>query len=115
MQDYLAREEQLFAERVEAARKRVGELAAAIEAFRRDTGEFPRTLDELVVRPRRLSESSGDWRYMSNPDLDGIPLDPWGQRYRYLMPGTHNPGAFDVWSVHGNERDPRVWIGNWRE
>jgi general secretion pathway protein G len=115
MQDYLAREEQLFAERVEEARERVGELAAAIEAFQRDTGEFPRALDELVERPRRLPEGSGDWPYLSDPDLDGIPLDPWGQRYRYLVPGTHNPGTFDVWSVHGNERDPRVWIGNWRE
>ena len=115
MQDYLAREEHLFTERVEEARARVGDLAAAIEAFRRDTGEYPRTLDELVERPRRFPEESGDWPYLSNPDLDGIPLDPWGQRYRYLRPGTHNPETFDVWSVHGNERNPGVWIGNWRE
>jgi hypothetical protein len=114
MQDYLAREEQLFARRVETAAATVGRLAQAIEAFREDTGEYPRDLDELVERPSRLAGKAGDWPYVA-PLVDGkIPLDPWGQRYRYLMPGAHKPGGFDVWSVHGNERDPRVWIGNWK-
>lgn len=92
MQDYLVREERLFSERIESAAAAVQRLAEAIEAFRKDSGEYPLSLDELVER---------------------IPLDPWGQRYRYRAPGTNNPESFDVWSVHGNERDPRVWIGNW--
>jgi len=92
MQDYLVREERLFAERVESAAASVQRLAEAINAFRQDTGEYPLSLEELAER---------------------IPLDPWGQRYRYRVPGKNNPESFDVWSVHGNERDPRVWIGNW--
>lgn len=113
MQDYLVREKALFSERVETARAAVRHLAESIDAFRRDTGEYPSTLDELVVRPERLPEESGNWPYVSPSDRDRVPLDPWGQRYRYLAPGKNNPDGFDVWSVHGNERDPRVWIGNW--
>jgi len=26
-----------------------------------------------------------------------------------------NPDGFDLWSVHGNEREPPVRIGNWEE
>jgi hypothetical protein len=100
MQNYLVREERLFAERVQSAAAAVQRLAEAIEAFKEDTGEYPRSLEELEGR-EALAQA--------------IPLDPWGQHYRYRVPGTHNPEGFDVWSVHGNERDPRVWIGNWRE
>jgi hypothetical protein len=94
MQDYLAREERLFEEWIQTAAATVGELAEAIEAFKEATGEYPASLEDLP---------------------EAVPLDPWGQHYRYMAPGDHNPGRFDVWSVHGNERDPRVWIGNWRE
>ena len=97
MQDYLEREEKLFAEWVEEARSTVLELEEAVEQFRAETGSYPRTLDEL------------------GPSLGPIPLDPWGQRYRYKQPGESNPDRFDLWSVHGNERDPTTWIGNWDE
>ncbi len=100
MQDYLVREERLFAERVESAAATVQRLAEAIEAFKEDTGEYPASLEELEGR-EGLARS--------------IPLDPWGQHYRYRVPGANNAEGFDLWSVHGNERDPRVWIGNWRE
>jgi hypothetical protein len=100
MQDYLVREERLFAERVESAAAAVQRLAEAIEAFKEDTGEYPASLEELEGR-EGLARS--------------IPLDPWGQHYRYRVPGANNLEGFDLWSVHGNERDPRVWIGNWRE
>jgi general secretion pathway protein G len=46
---------------------------------------------------------------------EAIPLDPWGQKYRFKTPGDHNPDGFDVWSVHGNEREPSSWLGNWEE
>ncbi len=113
MQDYLVREETLFAGRVETAGATVQALAEAVENFRRDTGEYPRDLDELVRRPDRLTADQGSWPYVAPSGEGRIPLDPWKQRYRYSAPGTHNPEGFDVWSVQGNERDPRVWIGNW--
>ncbi len=113
MQDYLMREERLFSERVETAGNTVQRFAEAIEEFRKDTGEYPHSLSELIERPARLSEIRGNWPYMPVTEEGRLPLDPWGQHYRYLCPGRNNSGSFDVWSVHGNERDPSVWIGNW--
>ncbi|MCK4772912.1 MAG: type II secretion system protein GspG, partial [Candidatus Latescibacteria bacterium] len=115
MQDYLVREERLFAERIETADRTVQRLAEAIEAFKRDTDGYPHNLNELIERPPRLAGIRGNWPYMKFLDDEHIPLDPWGQHYRFLWPGRYNTGGFDVWSVHGNERDPSVWIGNWEK
>jgi hypothetical protein len=111
MKDYLQREEKLFAERMASARSAVQQLDSAILRFRKDTGEFPGSLAELLSRPERMAGKTGSWPYLPG---ERIPLDPWGQYYRYQSPGRHNIGGFDVWSVHGNERDPKGWIGNWK-
>jgi hypothetical protein len=100
MQDYLRKEEALFAGWQREAGDTVAALSKAVDAFRRDKGEYPRTLDQLLGTPH--------W-----PGAR-IPLDPWHQHYRYRAPGVVHPWSFDVWSVHGNSRDPSVWIGNWR-
>jgi hypothetical protein len=115
MQDYLVREERLFTERIETADRTVQRLAEAIEAFKRDTDGYPHNLNELIERPPRLAGIRGNWPYIKFLDDGRIPLDPWGQHYRFLWPGRYNTGGFDVWSVHGNERDPSVWIGNWEK
>lgn len=108
MQRYLEEEEKLFGERVERARQTVAELDAAVTRFREDTGRYPGELGELLARPRQFSPSRG-----SRPYAAEIPADPWGQRYRYECPGRFNPSGFDVYSVHGNSRNPSLWIGNW--
>ena len=108
MQRYLADEKKLFAERVARAKQMVTELDAAIKRFRLDTGRYPDDLGELIERPRRFRSATGDWPYVAE-----IPADPWQQRYRYEHPGRFNPDAFDVYSVHGNSRNPSLWIGNW--
>jgi hypothetical protein len=111
MQDYLKEEEKLSAERTAMARETIRKLAAAIERFKADLGEYPRRLDELQQRPSRLAGRKGAWPYVPG---SRIPLDPWGQYYRYQRPGAHKAEAFDVYSVHGNEREPSGWIGNWQ-
>lgn len=111
MKDYLQREEKLFAERVASARAAVQQLESAIVRFRKDTGELPRSLLELLSKPERMAGKTGSWPYLPG---GRITLDPWGQSYRFQSPGKHNPEGFDVWSVHGNERDPKGWIGNWK-
>lgn len=108
MQRYLAEEKKRFAAMVVQAEKAVANLDAAIERFHRDTNEYPRSLDELIDCPERLSTRAGKWRYVTE-----IPADPWEQGYRYTCPGNFNPSGFDVYSVHGNSREPSVWIGNW--
>lgn len=108
MQRYLAEEEKRFAEMVARAKQSVAGLAAAAERFHLDTGEYPGRLDELQRRPQRLPTGAGKWPYVND-----LTADPWGQAYRYACPGQFNPDGFDVYSVHGNSRNPATWIGNW--
>lgn len=108
MQRYLAEEEKRSAEMVRRAEQTVAGLDAAIRRFRQDTGGYPNNLGELLTRPQRIRAARGNWPYVAE-----IPADPWGQAFRYEHPGKFNPDLFDVYSVHGNSRDPARWIGNW--
>ena len=108
MQRYLAEEKELFGKMVARAQETVVKLDAAVKAFHLDTGQYPGSLGELRRRPPRLVAATGRWPYLAE-----IPADPWGQSYRYDQPGQFYPEAFDVYSVHGNSRNPSVWIGNW--
>ena len=113
-QDYLVKEKRLIEQREKEAARTVAELDRAVKAFRKDCGRYPKSLKELIERPAALNMSweskVGRWPYVKNARL---PLDPWGQHYRYLVPGRHHPDAFDVWSARGNSRNPDGWIGNW--
>ncbi len=109
--DYLQKEKALFAKRVTQAKRTVAMLVEAVEAFKRDYGSYPENLDVLVERPAELNRTKGRWPYFKG---SRIPLDPWGQIYRYRIPGSYNPDSFDVWSVHGHSRNPDLWIGNWK-
>lgn len=114
-QDYLKREKKLFTAREKEAVETVASLAQAVRAFRKDYGRWPDNLDMLIERPSELNRgwavTRGKWPYFKG---DRIPLDPWGQRYRYRTPGRYNPDGFDVWSVHGHSRKASLWIGNWK-
>lgn len=98
LEDHLAAEARLDAERVRAARETIRQLEKAIADLAGARGAPPRTLDELKA---------------SRPDAL-LPLDPWGQPYQYAAPGLFNAEAFDVYSFRGNSRAPLDWIGNWQ-
>lgn len=108
MQQYLAEEEKRSAQMISQAKQTVAALDAAVKLFQLDNGEYPNNLGELLTRPQRMDSGKGTWPYVSS-----IPADPWGQAYLYEHPGTFNSDSFDVYSVHGNSRDPAQWIGNW--
>jgi hypothetical protein len=110
MADYLVAEKKRSAEQMERARQTVDALSKAVASFARDTGGYPRNLEELIVKPSRLAQAAGHWPYYAGAR---IPLDPWGQPYLFTHPGRFNPDAVDVYSVHGHSRDPSRWIGNW--
>lgn len=116
MQRYLAEERERFARMAAEAAQTVSTLDAAARRFRRDTGEYPQSLGELVERPERFpaavppseGDSVGKWPYVRR-----MGADPWGQQYRYACPGRFNPEGYDVYSVRGHSRNPSRWIGNW--
>lgn len=72
-------------------------ISAALEMYRLDNGIYPSTqqgLDALVTRPSTPPQARS-W----SPDgyLKALPVDPWGNPYQYLSPGTQ--GAFDLYSL----------------
>lgn len=114
LEDYITKEEHLQKQKAAKAAQTVAAIDKAVRAFKKDLGIYPKSLGELIERPVALNMSweskIGEWPYFK---AKRIPLDPWGQHYRYLVPGKRNPDAFDIWSVRGNSRRPDCWIGNW--
>jgi GMP synthase-like glutamine amidotransferase len=111
MADYLAQEKILKARHERDAQQTVLQLSEAVARFAKDTGAYPKTLDDLLAPPSLSGGGKSKTAYFPGPR---IPLDPWGQPYLYVHPGKHHPQGADIYSVRGNSRDPRGWIGNWK-
>jgi len=84
-----------------------GGIKTALDRYRIDTSIYPKSLDDLIQQPADTTNWHG-------PYLDGIPLDPWGDKYIYEFPGKHNRGSYDLMSLgpdgkRGTDDD----IGNW--
>lgn len=93
-----------------AARNQIGALRTPMSAYKLDMGDFPPSLQALVFAP---AGAEGSWH---GPYVDrNIPLDPWGNEYRYSYQSQHGL-EYDIWSAgpdrtDGTEDD----IGNWTE
>jgi len=98
---------ELEAERVERAHSFVTDVVGrSIMRYAGSMGRFPPSLAALTAN---LSDSP-EWQ---GPYLRESPIDPWGNRYRYLFPGERNPDSFDVWSLGPDGRESDDDIGNW--
>ena len=87
----------------------VGTFGIAMDLFEQDTGRYPRTeegLFALIQNPQLTN-----WRgpYLKT---DSIPLDPWGNQYKYNYPSelTSSEFLYDIISAgtdgtYGNEDD----------
>lgn len=74
----------------------LGGLKTALDRFEIDCGRYPTTSEGfagMINCPTNFS--GGKW---SGPYLDQIPIDPWGNVYVYLCPGTHNTNGYDLYS-----------------
>ena len=69
-----------------AARAQIAVFNTALQLFKLEIGDYPFTLDELIVN------KSGK-KFLT--DLSQLPTDPWGNPYRYNFPGT-NGHEFEV-------------------
>lgn len=90
-------------------------LKTALTRYRIDMGDYPSTSEGLAALVTAPASKADRWRgpYADTPG-GKIPLDPWGEPYRYRFPGTKNKGGYDLYSigddkVDGSEDD----IGNW--
>lgn len=90
-------------------------LKTSLTRYRIDLGEYPSTaegLNALLVAPANKAER---WRGpYAEPPGGKLPLDPWGEPYRYRFPGTKNKGGYDLYSTGSDKADgTEDDIGNW--
>ncbi len=77
--------------KAKAASSQISRISMSVESFYLDTGNTPSSLEELVNQPSGVKGWNGP--YIKNSLLK----DPWGQPYRYSVPGEH--GDFDIESL----------------
>lgn len=101
--------------RVVVAKADIQSISNAFELYRLDNHNYPSTsqgLEALVKKPDGQPEAKF-WK--SGGYLKSMPVDPWGNPYQYLSPGTH--GAYDLMSF-GADGKPggdnyNKDLGNW--
>lgn len=101
--------------KVTVAQTDITAIGAALDMYKLDNGAYPSTqqgLDALVKKPGGNPQPK-NW----NPDgyLKKLPVDPWGNPYQYLSPGTK--GKIDLYSLGADNKeggeDNDSDIGNW--
>ncbi len=103
----------LSSSRSETASVQVKNVDAALKLLRLDAGRYPSAqegLQALVTQPPGMT----DWRGPYLPNAAAL-TDPWGNPYRYAVPGKH--GEVDVFTLgsdnaeggSGEAKD----LGNW--
>lgn len=91
---------QLGKSEMTAAKAQIVALEQALDNFRIDNGRYPTTeegLAALTVKPAAATKWNGP--YLKS----AAPLDPWGNRYVYRIPGSK--GDFDLIS-YGKDGQP---------
>jgi general secretion pathway protein G len=99
--------------KIKAAKVQISNFETAIGAFKTAVGRYPTTTEGLSVLVVEPQNELGDW---AKPFMKNIPLDPWGNDYRYVCPGVHNTDSYDLWSF-GPDGQPDGYddIANWTE
>jgi general secretion pathway protein G len=104
----------LSSSRTKTAKVQIESLSTSLELFKLDMGHYPTEqegLNALVERPSNPGRWNGPYLQKNK-----VPLDPWGQPYRYQYPGRH--GAFDIFSLgadnqpggEGENQDVTSWM-----
>lgn len=83
------------------ARAQIDALEKALQAYRIDMGRYPTASEGLKAL---MTAPGNDPRWRGPYLKDDVPLDPWGQPYRYVYPSTRGKD-FDLIST-GQDRAP---------
>ena len=95
----------------DAARIEIKNIKSTLGFYKLDNFNLPSTeqgLEALVTKPSGSPEPSARWK----KQLDKVPVDPWGNPYQYLNPGTHED--FDIFSFGPDGRKSDDDIGSWQ-
>jgi general secretion pathway protein G len=87
-----------------------GGLATALKLFQVDVGRFPTNdegLNVLIVKPGSMKSWQGPYL-----EKKSQLIDPWGNEYRYVRPGSHGL-EYDLFSLGPDGVQSKDDIGNW--
>lgn len=103
--------------RITVAKADLRSIANALDMYKLDNFSYPSTgqgLEALVTKPSGEPDAA-HWK--EGGYLKKMPVDPWGNPYQYICPGTH--GAFDVYSLGPDgkpgQADNQNIIGEWQQ
>ena len=73
--------------KIKQAKIDIGTISNALDLYKTEFGRYPDSDDGLsrLVEEKILKEKK-------------VPLDPWGNEYVYIYPGSNNEDAFDLYS-----------------
>lgn len=79
------------------ARTDIAMIEALLDQFYLDMGRYPTQEEGVRVLYRAPDSDTEQWKgpYSKKP----IPDDPWGNPYRYQIPGTHSSQPYEIWSL----------------
>lgn len=101
--------------KVTVAKSDIKAVSAALDMYKLDNYAYPSTQQGLEALVEKPSGNPPAKNWSRDGYLKRLPVDPWGNVYQYLAPGTR--GAFDLYSLGadgkqgGSELDAD--IGNW--
>lgn len=101
--------------KVTVAKTDITAIGSSLDMYKLDNGNYPSTqqgLDALVKKPSGNPQAK-NWN--KDAYLKKLPVDPWGNPYQYLSPGTK--GRIDLYSFGSDGKeggtDNDSDIGNW--
>lgn len=97
--------------RIVKAKNDIRAIEASLNLYRLDNMLYPTTdqgLEALVSMPTGSPEPK-NWK--QGGYLDRLPVDPWGNPYLYLNPGSH--ATIDIYSTGLDPLSEDDDLGNW--
>lgn len=86
-------------------------LSTALKLYELDNGMFPTTAQGLLALKERPTASPQPKKW-NGPYIEREPVDPWGNPYVYVSPGTHR-SDYDLSSKGKDVSSEQDDIGNW--
>ena len=101
--------------KVTVAQGDIKAIAAALDMYRLDNHVYPSTQQGLEALEKKPSGMPAAKNWNKDGYLKRLPVDPWGNPYQYLAPGSQGP--FDLYSLGADGKEGgsenAADIGNW--
>jgi len=100
--------------RIGAAESQLGVFSTSLDAYELDNGRYPSTEQGLKALAKKPSTPPIPKRWKGPYMQKESSQDPWGGKYNYKSPGTHNPRSYDLYSFgpdgkEGGDDDITNW------